>query len=191
LTGGIGSGKTVVRRLFSALGVPGIDVDEIARHIHQNPAHPAMAAVAASFPQSLAADGRLQRGSLRSRFAMDKTANRELKRILRPYVIAEIAHWAQDANAPYVVCESALAMEEDLPRDRVLVVDASDEARIARVLARNPDWSRSDVQNILSMQMSRADYLTDADDVVRNDGSLEELKQQVEALHRTYVQNRK
>ncbi|NHZ60905.1 dephospho-CoA kinase [Massilia sp. CCM 8694] len=88
LTGGIGSGKSTFARAFAALGVPCIDADALARTVHQDPAHPATLRIARAFPQAMAADGSLARGSLRNIFARDPAANEELKRLLRPAVLA-------------------------------------------------------------------------------------------------------
>lgn len=189
LTGGIGSGKSTARKIFESLGVPTIDGDEVARRIHQNPNHPAMAALADLIPRSIAADGRLQRGNLRNQFATDHDANQKLKQILKPFVIAETENWTRSMRGTYVVWESALIIDESIPCDRVLVIDAPTSIRIARVLDRNPDWTEQQTDNILSVQMSSAAYIAAADDVVCNDGSIAHLHNQIEELHLRYMKN--
>lgn len=188
LTGGIGSGKSSARALFQERGVPCLDADVVARHIHQDPHHPAMVKIANALPRGVSADGTLSRGSLRTLFATDHAANSELKRILKPYVIAEAERWTRAQSARYVVWESALITDEAVPCDRILVTDASDETRIARVQARNPDWSFEQIRNIMAIQLPRANYLTRADDVISNEGSFADLKTRVEQLHRMYMQ---
>lgn len=188
LTGGIGSGKSVVRKMFEKLGVPCIDADLVARTIHQDPAHPATRQIAQAFPESAAPDGTLRRGSLRARFANDEEANRKLKRILKPHVMAAILQWTHAQKAPYVIWESALILDENIPADRVLVVDAPDEIRVARIRARNPDWPIEQINNILAAQLPRATYLQAAQDVIQNDASLESLRKRVDALHRMYLE---
>ena len=189
LTGGIGSGKSTTRKIFETLGVPTIDGDEVARSIHQNPKHPAMAALADLIHQSITADGRLQRGSLRHQFASDHDANQKLKRVLKPFVIAETEHWTRRMRGAYVVWESALIIDEDIPCDRILVIDAPKSARIARVLDRNPDWTEEHTENILSVQLSSTAYIAAADDVICNDGSIAQLRKQIEELHLRYMKN--
>ncbi|UOD33071.1 dephospho-CoA kinase [Massilia violaceinigra] len=187
LTGGIGSGKSTFARAFEALGVPCIDADALARTVHQDASHPATMQIARAFPQAMAADGSLARGTLRSIFAVDPAANEELKRILRPAVLALADDWTRRQQTPYVVWESALAMDQALPAARVLVVDATDQMRAARVALRNPDWTSAQVASIIAMQLPRADYLARADDVVHNDGTLDDVRAQTLQLHHRYT----
>jgi dephospho-CoA kinase len=189
LTGGIGSGKSTVRRIFGELGMPCIDGDEVARNIHQNPLHPATVTITDAFPKAVTHDGRLIRGSLRKLVAIDNEANMKLKRILKPYVIAEMECWTQKMTTPYVVWESALIVEENIRCDRVLVVDAAENIRMVRILARNPDWTIDQIRNIFSIQLPSSDYLARADDVIRNDGSIADVKKQIEQLHHIYTKN--
>ncbi|MDQ1813811.1 dephospho-CoA kinase [Massilia sp. CCM 9210] len=187
LTGGIGSGKSTFARAFEALGVPCIDADALARTVHQDPAHPATMQIARAFPHAMAPDGSLARGTLRSVFALDPAANETLKRILRPAVLALANDWTRRQPAPYVVWESALAMDQALPAARVLVVDTSDQNRSARIALRNPDWSGAQVASIIAMQLPRADYLARADDVVENDGTLDDVRALTLQLHHRYT----
>ncbi|MDM5179020.1 dephospho-CoA kinase [Massilia sp. DJPM01] len=187
LTGGIGSGKSTFARAFEALGVPCLDADALARTVHQDPAHPATVQIGRAFPQAMAPDGSLARGTLRSVFALNPAANEELKRILRPAVLALADDWTRRQQSPYVVWESALAMDQALPATRVLVVDTSDRNRAARIALRNPDWTRGQVASIIAMQLPRADYLARADDVVQNDGTLDEVRALALQLHHRYT----
>ncbi|NHZ97859.1 dephospho-CoA kinase [Massilia sp. CCM 8734] len=187
LTGGIGSGKSTFARAFEALGVPCIDADALARTVHQDPAHPATMQIARAFPQAMAADGSLARGSLRNIFALDAAANEELKRLLRPAVLALADAWTRLQRAPYVVWESALATDQALPAARVLVIDTTDQHRAARIALRNPDWTAAQVASIIAMQLARADYLAHADDVVGNDGTLDDVRTLTLQLHHRYT----
>jgi len=187
LTGGIGCGKSLVREMFQDLGAPGIDADKVARTIHQNPAHPAVRRIAEAFPGMVVSDGGLKRGSLQGRFAIDQAANRQLKAILKPYVMDAIWRWTADQLAPYVIWESALMLDENITVDRVLVADAQEQRRITRIKDRNQDWNESQIRKILELQMSREAYLKRAQDVIRNDGSPADLKQQVEIMHQQYM----
>jgi dephospho-CoA kinase len=187
LTGSIGSGKSAFARAFAALGVPCLDTDVVARTIHQDPAHPATAAIALAFPHAMTADGRLARGSLRTVFAADPGANDELKRLLRPWVLAEAQRWTQEQDAPYVIWESALSLDQKIGSARVLVIDASEEARLARIALRNPDWPREQVLAVISLQPPRAAYLAGADDVAGNDGPAEAIPALAAQLHQQYL----
>lgn len=146
LTGMIGSGKSAVRAELAALGLPGIDADLVARAIHQDPTHPAVAAIGASFPQALNADGCLRRGSLPDLLASHAEANACIKRILKPWVLEAMERWTRAQSAPVVVWESALIIDEAIAVDRVLVVDADDETRFARLCARHHEWSAAQIR---------------------------------------------
>lgn len=186
LTGGIGSGKSVVRRMLQEKGVPCLDADTATREIHQDPAHPALVEIALAFPDAMTPEGRLSRGSLREVFAVDSGANNRLRSILQPYVIAAMTQWATEQKAPFAVWESALIIEAEIHVDRILVVNAVRELQVARVQARNPDWTRAQIDRILALQLTEADRAPHAHDTIYNNGSLQELKQQVESLHRAY-----
>jgi dephospho-CoA kinase len=187
LTGGLGSGKSTARSVWEDLGVPCADADTVAREIHQDSNHPAMAELALAFPFAITPDGRLSRGTLRTLFATDPDANSTLKTILAPHVVAHLQRWTAEQNAPYVVWESALLVEEKIAVDRLVVVDASVHQQRARVVHRNPDWTQAHIDGVLSMQLSREARLEQADDTIHNEGDLGALRAQVLALHQAYL----
>ncbi len=186
LTGGIGSGKSTARKILQSMHVPCLDADMVAREIHQQPGHPALAEIALAFPGAITEDGRLSRGSLRNVFA-DPVANDRLKSILGPYVVRQMSQWAAKQRAPYLVWESALIIEAKIPVDRVLVIDATHELQLERVRARDPSWGVEQIGKIFALQLDRAERVQYAHDMIDNSGSLEELKAKVEALHRRYL----
>lgn len=187
LTGGIASGKSTFARAFAQLGVPCIDADALARAIHQDPAHPATRAIAQAFPDAMTADGRLARGTLRTVFALDAKANEDLKNILRPAVLAAAEDWTRQQGAPYVIWESALTADQAIGAHRVLVIDASETTRLARIALRNPDWSREQAAAVMAMQLPRAAYLEGADDVASNDGPAADVQAIAAQLHANYL----
>jgi dephospho-CoA kinase len=187
LTGGIGSGKSLVRKMFEQLGVPCIDADNVARAIHQNATHPATRQIADAFPGMITDTGTLKKGSLPSLFAIDQVANRRLKAILKPHVMEALSSWSANQNSPYVIWESALILEESIPVDRVLVVDAQEEKRVERIRDRNPDWSDEQIRNIIAVQLPRAEFRKRAQDIISNDQTEAELKKQVEYMHVQYI----
>ena len=70
---------------------------------------------------------------------------------------------------------------------RVLVIDASEHTRLARIALRNPDWSRAQAVAIMAMQLPRAAYLAGADDVANNDGPASDIPAIAAQLHATYL----
>lgn len=187
LTGGIGSGKSQARKMFEQAGVPCIDADMVAREIHQQPDHPALIELAQAFPSAMTSDGLLSRGSMRSIFSTDPIANARLKSILGPHVMKELRAWSCLQSCSFVVWESALIIDEKISVDRILVVDASYETQVERVLLRNPDWSREQIDGIIKLQLPRELRVLAADDVIDNNGTVDKLREQVTLLCGQYL----
>jgi dephospho-CoA kinase len=192
LTGGIGSGKTTVEKLFAELGAAVVDTDVIAHEL-TDPGGDAMPALAAAFGKGvLAADGSLDRPAMRSLVFADADARRRLEGVLHPLIRArsdERCRQALAVGAPYVILTVPLLVESGDYRqrvDRVLVVDCDDDIRIARVAARS-GLARTEIERIMAAQASRDARLTAADDIIDNDGAEDRLTDQVARLHRQYV----
>ena len=189
LTGGIASGKSTAARRFAELGATVIDADEIAREVVA-PGRPALAEITARFGAGvLTPAGELDRRALRERVFADSRERHDLEAILHPRIRAEMARRAAAAAGPYVILVIPLLVEagERADLDRILVVDAAEEAQIARLRSRDggsPEQARA----MLAAQASRAARLARADDVLHNDGSVDALRAGVDALHRSYLE---
>jgi dephospho-CoA kinase len=189
LTGGIASGKTTVANLFAELGVPLIDTDVIAREVVE-PGQPALAAVVGAFgPDILDADGCLDRRRMRERIFSDPSAKQRLEAILHPAIRAEMERQSREAGGPYQVLVIPLLTEGKRRDhvDRVLLVDVPEELQIQRLMMRD-GVTREQAQAALNAQATRAERLAMADDVVRNMGRVDELREQVAELHRKYLE---
>jgi dephospho-CoA kinase len=188
LTGGIASGKTAVSDRFAHLGVPIIDTDVIARELVQ-PGQPALAAIVHDFGSEVVdAGGALDRKRMRKLIFTNPDCKRRLEAILHPAIGAEVQRRIAALDAPYCILVVPLLAESGRYAwaDRVLVVDVDEETQIARVMARDRS-SRAQAQAILGAQASRQQRLALADDVIDNQGSLEQLDQAVAALHARYL----
>ena len=188
LTGGIASGKTTVANLLAELGVPLIDTDLIAREVVE-PGRPALAAVVATFgPDVLDTDGRLDRRRMRERIFADPSAKQRLEAILHPAIRAEMERQSREAGGPYQVLVIPLLTEGKRRDhvDRVLLVDVPEELQIERLVARD-GVTHYQAQASLKAQATRAERLAIADDVVRNTGRVDELRDQVLELHQKYL----
>jgi len=188
LTGGIASGKSTVADLFAALGVPVIDTDVIAREVVE-PGRPALAQVAEAFGADvLDPDGRLDRKRMRERIFADADARRRLEAILHPAIRAEMERQSQAAGGPYQVLVIPLLAEGGRRDhvDRVLLVDVPEELQIQRVMWRD-GVSHGEAQASLNAQATRAQRLAMADDVLRNTGRVDDLREQVAKLHQQFL----
>jgi dephospho-CoA kinase len=188
LTGGIASGKSTVADMFADLGVPVIDTDVIAREVVR-PGQPALAEIREAFGDSvIAADGTLDRSAMRAIVFGDDGARRRLEAILHPRIGEATLEQADAGGGVYQVIVVPLLVESSLRGfvDRVLVVDCDEETQIARLLARDAE-SETQARRILAAQSSRSERLAIADDVVTNDGDLQDTREQVRLLHRRYL----
>ncbi len=187
LTGGIGSGKSTVSGLFAAHGVPVIDADRIAHELTARPG-PVLDAIVARFgPDVLAPDGTLDRVRLRGIVFSDRDRREALEAILHPPIIDELRRRGDTAPGPYVVFAIPLLIEKGLAGlcDRVLVVHADRRLRRARIQQRD-GLADDEIERIMASQVTDAERLAVADDVVVNEGGLDALERSVEALHRRY-----
>jgi dephospho-CoA kinase len=189
VTGGIGSGKTAVTNGFQALGIEIVDAD-VASRVVVEPGTDALQRIAEHFGADiLQADGTLDRAALRKIIFQDPAAKRWLEQLLHPLIRSEIQRQLRDATSPYVILVSPLLVEAEqhLFCDRILVVDVPEEIQLQRTVVRDNN-DPDQVRRIIASQASRAQRLEHADDVIENDGSLEQLRAKVERLHERYLQ---
>jgi len=188
LTGGIASGKSTVADMFAALGTAVIDTDVIAREVVM-PGRAALDEIREAFGGALIRqDGTLDRKALRALVFADPAERQTLEAILHPRIREETLLQVAAADGPYVLIVVPLLVESPLREaiDRILVVDCSDEVQLARLIQRDAD-GEAQARNIIAAQASRDARLAIADDVIVNDGLLEDTKKQVAALHHRYL----
>ena len=189
LTGGIGCGKTTVANRFAALGASVIDTDEIA-HALTAPHGAAMPAIVDEFGAAFAtAEGALDRAAMRALVFSDSTARHRLEAILHPRIRDAAYAAAAIATGSYVIFVVPLLIESGTWRervDRILAIDCPEDLQVARVMARN-GMPEAQVRAIMATQVTRAQRLAAADDVVVNDRGLDELAPQIASLHEKYL----
>lgn len=189
LTGGIASGKTAVANMFAEMGAAIIDTDLIARAIVQ-PGEPALEQLRQEFgDQIIQVSGDLDRAALRQIVFSDVEKRIKLEQILHPLIQQETIRQAEFATGDYQLIVVPLLVESPLRDfvDRILVVDCAEATQVKRLISRDSE-SEAQARRILAAQASREERLAIADDIVRNDGSLAETRQQVENLHTIYRQ---
>jgi dephospho-CoA kinase len=189
LTGGIASGKSIASKFFGALGVPIIDTDQVARDVVE-PGQPPLERLVERFGNSiLTPDGHLDRPALRNIVFSDPMARADLEALTHPAIGAAVEARSAIAGGPYQILVIPLLVEKNLGSqlDRVLVVDCDEELQIKRLQARDgstPEQARA----ILDAQVSRAARLKAAHDVIKNDGDMSAVREQVAALHTRYLE---
>jgi len=189
LTGGIGCGKSKAADMFAALGADVVDTDVIAHELTA-PGGGAMAAIAAAFGEEyVRTDGALDRARMRELVFSDQTAKNRLEAVLHPMIRAESRKRVESGSGPYVVLVVPLLLETGSYLeliDRVLVVDCDESQQVERTMARSR-LTEDAVRRIMAAQLPRARRLEQANDVLSNDGDINSLRAQVEALHQQYL----
>jgi dephospho-CoA kinase len=184
LTGGIGSGKSTVAGMLTAYGVPVLDLDTVGHAVLMTHAGVREALKQAFGPTVLLPDGSPDRKAVgRIALATEDGAHR-LGAIVHPHIWQEAQAWVACQQAPYVVIEASVLIESGgVSRvDFVVVVLAQMEARRRRVLQRQKH-SAEEFERIVARQCGDDERQRVADRIVRNDGDLDALQQQVDMLH--------
>lgn len=184
VTGGAGSGKTDVCSRLKALGLEVISADDMAKAAVV-PGSAALQKIVGFFGEKiLLSDGSLNRKTLRQIITDDDAARNTLEIILHREIstlISENVFRLEKEGHRMVVIEIPLLFELDLQDrfDRVIVVSASREIRIQRLMERD-HISRDSAEKLINVQMSERKKIEGADFVVRNEGSREDLAKSVE-----------
>lgn len=170
-TGGIGSGKSVVVRLFQALDIPSYDCDRAAKELYDRDPQLLAEVAALCGEEVLDAEGRLDRAALARKIFGDAALLAALEDRVHPAVIRDFEKWKEEQESALVVIESAILLEK--PRfaglmDYTVVVTAPEEVRIARVMRRD-GLSEAQVRQRMAAQWSDEARLARADFVLEND----------------------
>lgn len=191
LTGGIGSGKTLVADMFAALGAAVIDTDQIAHQLSA-PQGAAIPRLTAEFgAEFITAEGALDRARMRALVFAEPAARQRLEAILHPLIRIATEDAAARATGPYRMFVVPLLVESGSWKrriDRLLVVDCPESLQVERVMRRS-GLDEVQVRAIMAAQASRQQRLAVADDVIANDGDAAALTPQVERLHAFYLQS--
>lgn len=169
LTGGIGSGKTTVARVFKTLGVPVFEADAEGRRVLSEE-QDVIQAVAQRFGNGVIHDGRVDRAALAKIVFADPAALKDLNAIVHPAVRKGFQRWAGEQRTAIVIMESAIMLESGSSKimDRIAVVTAPEQLRIRRVMARD-GVEASVVRARMANQVSEEQRITTAQHVIHND----------------------
>jgi dephospho-CoA kinase len=179
VTGGIGSGKSTVCKVFERLGVPVLFADDISKEISTT--HPIIKKKIITLlgVEAYTADGMLNRQYIASKIFSNKALQKKIESILHPQVEKEIEHRIaalQQAGHRLAIIEAALLFEAGLDKkmDAVLVLDADESVRVQRVQRRD-GASEKDIRARMKAQSDARKNAAKADYVFHNNGSPEEL----------------
>jgi dephospho-CoA kinase len=190
ITGGIGSGKTTICRLFETLRVPIYYSDDAAKWLLQH--NPEVRAQVSNLFGSTAylPDGTLDRQALASVAFQNPEKMSLLESIVHPAVWQHSQQWLsqQAPNTPYIIKESALLFESGAytQLDKIITVTAPIDLRIARVMQRDQK-SEADIRQRIARQMPDEDKINRSDFVIYNDGT-QALIPQVLHIHQTLIE---
>jgi dephospho-CoA kinase len=186
LTGGIGSGKSLVAARFAELGITVVNADTVAREVVAK-GEPALDAIRAHFGEDIGLpNGELDRRKLRGIIFNDLAQKKWLENLLHPLIRLRIVDQLHAAVSSYAILESPLLLETDqhLLVEKIIVVDVDEATQIARASARDGS-DIEQIKNIIASQMPRTEKLQKADFVIDNSGSKEATFVQVESLDKT------
>ncbi len=194
VTGGIGAGKSVVCRVFRALGIPVYEADERAKWLIEHDPILKTDVVRVLGPNAYERHheptyGRYNRAWVAAQVFADPDLLVRLNAVVHPRVLSDTANWVgQHADKPYVVKEAALmrAAGDGNTLDKIIVVRAPLDLRVARIQARDPHRSEAEIRNIISRQVDDDARLAIADYVIDND-ERQLLLPQVVSLHKAFV----
>ncbi len=195
LTGGIGSGKSEAAKVFAELGVLVTDVDVISHQLTA-PNQPLIKEIAATFGDAyITPEGALNRAAMRKLVFSDDAARAKLNAILHPAIFDETVKQLQanqihtSNSVPYQILAIPLLFESPryLPLiNRILLIDCDEATQIARVKLRS-QLPEAEILQIIKAQTPRDKMLSLADDIIKNDKNVTELRKEVELMHQKYL----
>jgi len=177
LTGGIGSGKSLVAEMFKLLGIPVLHADDTARYLMEE--DPILkSAIGQLFGTEVYQDGRLNRPFLASVVFNDKAKLEQLNALVHPATIAYGRDWAAKQTAPYTIKEAAIFFESGsyTEMDRMIGVYAPYETRLRRAMQRD-HADAATIRQRMDKQMNEDEKMSRCDYIIHNDESRSIIEQ--------------
>ena len=189
LTGGIGSGKSAAADLFNNLGIDSIDADDLAKDSLNISSQGYKLFINEFGKKYLDENKNINRELLRKDIFNDPAAKLKLENIIHPLVRTGIQSFIDNSNSEYCIVVVPLIFETNTSKfyDRILVIDCDVDTQISRTSKRDKQ-TNSAIKNIINKQATREQRLSIADDVIKNNGSLESLRDEVFKTHKKYME---
>lgn len=193
LTGGIGSGKSEAAKQFINIGIPVVDVDIIAHELTAVGA-PILSEIKNIFGHDfLNKDGSLNRTKLRKHVFNNPTERLKLEALIHPAIhkkaLEQLAENEHNLHPLYQILVIPLLFENNRYDDvinKILVIDCEETHQISRAMARS-QMTESEVKAMMNAQATRATRLSRADEVIINNGSLTELRENISLIHKKFI----
>lgn len=187
LTGGIGSGKTTIGKIFSWLGVPVYEADAASKTIIDTDKELQGKLQALLGKDIVQANGKIDRQQMATLIFGNEALLKQTNALIHPAVGEDFTRWYQSQESDYVIKEAAILFESGSYRqcDKIVVVEAPEELRIERVMARG-NTSREEVLARMRNQWPQEQKVELADYVIHNDQRNSVIKQ-VLAIHEDLI----
>lgn len=172
ITGGMGTGKTVVSRVFALLGVPVYDSDARAKWVMHHNEELRQELLSAYGSEAFTPEGGLNRAFIASIVFNNPERLEQLNGLVHPHVRNDFTNWAASHTAvPYVLKEAALMYESEAWKqmDQIITVFAPMQLRIRRLLHRDTQRTEEDIRAIISKQLSEEERMARAEHIIYND----------------------
>lgn len=187
LTGGIGSGKTTVGKMFADLGVPVYNSDKEAKKLMES-SKKIRKAIKELFGKKAYDKKKLDRAFIAEKVFNDRGLLAQLNAIVHPAVRKHFKSWSKKQESPYVLQEAAIIFEQGNQDfyDKIILVTAPEKDRIARILLRDADLDRRKVENRIKNQLSDHEKIKLSDYLIEN-LELENTRGKVLEVHKALL----
>ena len=184
LTGGIGSGKSVAGNFFIELGIDVIDADHVSKNILDDNESAKKLFLEQFGEKFIDKNNNVDRALLRDEIFKNEDKKEALESIIHPLVREEIFNFIENSNSVYKIIMVPLIYETNSQDfyDKIVVVDCKEENQIIRASKRD-NKTKNDIINIMKNQASSDERMSIADEIIKNDSSLDDLKKQVIKVH--------
>jgi dephospho-CoA kinase len=186
LTGGIGSGKSTVAKIFEVIGIPIYYADDAAKQL-MNTDEGLKTSLKQNFGENIYREGKLDRAALAAIVFHDKKKLEVLNSFIHPATIHDADHWIKQQKSPYIIKEAALLFESGSHKqlDYIVGVFSPQQTRLERVMKRD-NVTAEQVMQRLEKQMDEEAKMQLCDSVIINDEK-EMLIPQVLRLHEMFL----
>jgi dephospho-CoA kinase len=168
ITGGIGSGKSIVAKIFSTLGIPFYESDQRAKWLIEHDAVIITGIKELLGEEAYSLEGKYNKGFVSKAVFQNEELLKKLNQIVHPRVRQDFEDWVLVQNAPFVVKEAAI-MSRNAGLDKIIVVESPKVLRIKRLLKRDAHRDSSEIEKVISNQKTGKEFLEMADFVIDND----------------------